>query len=116
MQCDIPHEITKIGWCFADFYNWNRVRIRYCDGSSFTGDVEAVDPVSLRYPPSIVKYIASLLPIKLVINVHSLYLYVVYLSDQATNLHFRGARVWRAIIDDLLEKGMKNAENVCPIM
>nr|GMD85938.1 Pectin acetylesterase 12 [Ipomoea batatas] len=21
-----------------DFYNWNKVMIRYCDGSSFTGD------------------------------------------------------------------------------
>lgn len=29
-----------------DFYNWNRVKVRYCDGASFTGDVEAVDPVS----------------------------------------------------------------------
>ncbi|XP_048437473.1 pectin acetylesterase 8-like isoform X1 [Pyrus x bretschneideri] len=56
-----------------DFYNWNRIRVRYCDGSSFTGDVEAVDP--------------------------------------ATNLHFRGARVFRAIMDDLLAKGMKNAQS-----
>ncbi|KAL8170523.1 hypothetical protein V2J09_022327 [Rumex salicifolius] len=32
-----------------DFYNWNRVKIRYCDGSSFTGDVEAVDPVTQLY-------------------------------------------------------------------
>lgn len=32
--------------------------------------------------------------------------------DQATNLHFRGARVFRAIIDNLLAKGMKNAKNV----
>jgi len=30
----------------SDFYNWNRMKIRYCDGSSFTGDVEEVDPVS----------------------------------------------------------------------
>lgn len=29
-----------------DFYNWNRVKIRYCDGASFTGDVEAVNPRS----------------------------------------------------------------------
>lgn len=29
-----------------DFYNWNRIKVRYCDGSSFTGDVEAVNPVS----------------------------------------------------------------------
>lgn len=24
----------------ADFYNWNRVKLRYCDGASFTGDAE----------------------------------------------------------------------------
>ncbi|RZC69481.1 hypothetical protein C5167_032613 [Papaver somniferum] len=58
---------------FSDFYNWNRIKVRYCDGSSFTGDVEAVDP--------------------------------------ATNLHYRGGRVWLAVIEDLLAKGMKNAEN-----
>ncbi|KAF3448949.1 hypothetical protein FNV43_RR09668 [Rhamnella rubrinervis] len=56
-----------------DFYNWNRIKVRYCDGASFTGDVEAVNP--------------------------------------STNLHFRGARVWLAIIEDLFAKGMKNAEN-----
>uniref|UniRef100_A0A5B6ZGR6 Pectin acetylesterase n=1 Tax=Davidia involucrata TaxID=16924 RepID=A0A5B6ZGR6_DAVIN len=56
-----------------DFYNWNRIKVRYCDGSSFTGDVEAVNP--------------------------------------ATNLHFRGARIFRAIIEDLLAKGMKSAQN-----
>jgi len=56
-----------------DFYNWNRVKVRYCDGASFTGDVEAVNP--------------------------------------ATNLHFRGARVWLAVMQELLAKGMINAEN-----
>ncbi|XP_010536228.1 PREDICTED: pectin acetylesterase 8-like isoform X2 [Tarenaya hassleriana] len=56
-----------------DFYNWNRVKIRYCDGSSFTGDVQTVDP--------------------------------------DTNLHFRGGRVWLAVMEDLLAKGMRNAEN-----
>ena len=56
-----------------DFYNWNRIKVRYCDGSSFTGDIEAVDPT------------------------HKLY--------------FRGARVWRAVIDDLMAKGMSNAQN-----
>ncbi|MBA0737070.1 hypothetical protein Gogos_010550, partial [Gossypium gossypioides] len=55
------------------FYNWNRIKVRYCDGSSFTGDVAAVNPV--------------------------------------TNLHFRGARVWLAVMEDLLSKGMRNAEN-----
>ncbi|KAH8514455.1 hypothetical protein H0E87_007327 [Populus deltoides] len=56
-----------------DFYNWNRIKIRYCDGSSFTGDVEAVDP--------------------------------------KTKLYFRGERIWQAVIDDLLAKGMRNARN-----
>ncbi|KAM7499967.1 hypothetical protein LguiA_024381 [Lonicera macranthoides] len=55
------------------FYNWNRVLIRYCDGASFTGDVEKVDP--------------------------------------ALKLHFRGARVFDAIMEDLLAKGLKNASN-----
>ncbi|OMO93716.1 Pectinacetylesterase [Corchorus olitorius] len=58
---------------FSDFYDWNRVKVRYCDGSSFTGDVASVNPV--------------------------------------TNLHFRGARVWLAVMEDLLAKGMINAEN-----
>ncbi|KRH07734.1 hypothetical protein GLYMA_16G107300v4 [Glycine max] len=56
-----------------DFYDWNRIKVRYCDGSSFTGDVEAVDP--------------------------------------KTNLHFRGARVFAVVVEDLLAKGMKNAQN-----
>lgn len=56
-----------------DFYNWNRIKVRYCDGSSYTGDVEAVDPVNKVY--------------------------------------YRGARLWRAIMDDLLAKGMNNAQN-----
>ncbi|KAK4344037.1 hypothetical protein RND71_037131 [Anisodus tanguticus] len=56
-----------------DFYNWNKVIIAYCDGGSFTGDVEYVDP--------------------------------------ATNLHFRGARIFTAVMDELLAKGLKNAKN-----
>ncbi|BBH02695.1 Pectinacetylesterase family protein [Prunus dulcis] len=53
-----------------DFYNWNRIKVRYCDGASFTGDVAA-----------------------------------------ATGLYFRGARIFRAVIEDLLAKGMGNAQN-----
>ncbi|KAL0368841.1 UNVERIFIED_CONTAM: Pectin acetylesterase 7 [Sesamum calycinum] len=30
-----------------DFYNWNRVFVAYCDGSSFMGDVEEVTPAIL---------------------------------------------------------------------
>ncbi|XP_060209202.1 pectin acetylesterase 7-like [Lycium barbarum] len=56
-----------------DFYNWNKVIIAYCDGGSFTGDVEHVDP--------------------------------------ATKLHFRGARIFTAVMEELLAKGLKSAKN-----
>ncbi|XP_020579385.1 pectin acetylesterase 11-like [Phalaenopsis equestris] len=55
------------------FYNWNKVKVRYCDGSSFTGDVEAVDP--------------------------------------AKRVFYRGSRIWFAIVDELLVKGMNKAQN-----
>ncbi|XP_031117767.1 pectin acetylesterase 8-like [Ipomoea triloba] len=29
-----------------EFYNWHRVHVAYCDGSSFTSDVDGVDPVT----------------------------------------------------------------------
>ncbi|KAL3651010.1 hypothetical protein CASFOL_007413 [Castilleja foliolosa] len=57
-----------------DFYNWNKVSLRYCDGSSFIGDVEAVDP--------------------------------------ATNLHYRGSRIFSGIVNELLAKGLNKAQNV----
>jgi hypothetical protein len=55
-----------------DFYNWNRVMVRYCDQLSFTGDVEEVDPGS--------------------------------------KLHLRGQRIWQAVMEDLLARGMDKAE------
>lgn len=58
-----------------DFYNWNKVFIRYCDGSSFVGDVEEVDP--------------------------------------ETNLHYRGSRIFGAVVNELLaKKGLNNSQNV----
>nr|XP_043628778.1 pectin acetylesterase 8-like [Erigeron canadensis] len=55
------------------FYNWNRVFMRYCDGASFTGDVEEV--------------------------------------DLDNNLYFRGARIFKVIVEELMSKGMNNAQN-----
>ncbi|KAI8003215.1 Pectin acetylesterase 9 [Camellia lanceoleosa] len=55
-----------------DFYNWNRVKIRYCDGASFAGDATFDNGTSLLY--------------------------------------FRGQRIWKAIILDLLPKGLQNAK------
>ncbi|XP_076925270.1 pectin acetylesterase 7-like [Bidens hawaiensis] len=57
-----------------DLYNWNRVYMRYCDGSSCTGDVEEV--------------------------------------DHANELYFRSARVFNAIVEELMSLGMKDAQNV----
>ncbi|CAL0308236.1 unnamed protein product [Lupinus luteus] len=57
-----------------DFYNWKRIKVRYYDGASFTGDVEAVNHV--------------------------------------IKLHFRGTRVFTAVIEDLFAPGMKNARNI----
>ncbi|CAN4128318.1 unnamed protein product [Withania somnifera] len=55
-----------------EFYNWNRVYVRYCDGGSFTGDVEAVNPDS--------------------------------------GLHYRGARIFKAIMEELLAQGMNTSK------
>ncbi|CAH9074992.1 unnamed protein product [Cuscuta epithymum] len=56
------------------FYNWNRVIVRYCDGGSFSGDVDEPDP--------------------------------------ETKLFYRGARIYKAIITELMAKGMQDARNV----
>uniref|UniRef100_A0ACD5WK60 Uncharacterized protein n=1 Tax=Avena sativa TaxID=4498 RepID=A0ACD5WK60_AVESA len=55
-----------------DFYNWNKVYVRYCDGASFSGDAEA----------------------------H---------AQDGTMLHFRGLRIYEAVIHELMEKGLANA-------
>ncbi|KAK8521278.1 hypothetical protein V6N12_005187 [Hibiscus sabdariffa] len=58
------------GWK-EDFYNWNRVKLRYCDGASFSGDG---------------------------------------MFDNGTSvLHFRGQKIWEAIIYDLLPRGLSSA-------
>ncbi|KAE8657769.1 Pectin acetylesterase 6 [Hibiscus syriacus] len=51
------------------FYNWNRVRVRYCDGASFAGEG----------------------------------------YDEANQLYFRGQRIWSAAMEELMSKGMRNA-------
>ncbi|KAM0951276.1 putative pectinacetylesterase/NOTUM [Dioscorea sansibarensis] len=53
-----------------DFHNWNRVKVRYCDGASFSGEG----------------------------------------YNQAAGLFFRGQRIWTAAIEDLMSKGMHNAD------
>ncbi|XP_045796777.1 pectin acetylesterase 12-like isoform X2 [Trifolium pratense] len=52
-----------------DFFNWNRIKVRYCDGASFSGDSQ----------------------------------------NEAAKLQFRGQKIWLAAMEELLSKGMKNA-------
>ncbi|GAU11369.1 hypothetical protein TSUD_343600 [Trifolium subterraneum] len=52
-----------------DFFNWNRIKVRYCDGASFSGDSQ----------------------------------------NEAAQLQFRGQKIWLAAMEELLSKGMKNA-------
>ncbi|TYJ09089.1 hypothetical protein E1A91_A11G117100v1 [Gossypium mustelinum] len=53
-----------------DFYNWNRVKLRYCDGASFSGEGQ----------------------------------------NEANQLYFRGQRIWSTAMEELMAKGMRNAE------
>lgn len=58
------------------FYNWNRVKVRYCDGGSFSGNVD--EPMLGRIPG----------------------------TNQFQLLYYRGERIWEAVINDLLAKGL----------
>lgn len=52
-----------------DFFNWNRVKVRYCDGASFSGDSQ----------------------------------------NEASQLYFRGQRIWSAAMEYLMAEGMQNS-------
>ncbi|KAL6616270.1 hypothetical protein ACP70R_038540 [Stipagrostis hirtigluma subsp. patula] len=56
-----------------DFYNWNRVYVRYCDGASFAGNSQ-------------------------------------YEDKSGNKLFFRGLRIWEAVIDELMEKGLARSK------
>ncbi|KAI5001356.1 hypothetical protein ZWY2020_026006 [Hordeum vulgare] len=58
-----------------DFYNWNKVYVRYCDGASFAGDAEGQ-------------------------------------AQDGTTVYFRGLRIYEAITDELMQKGLVNATQV----
>ncbi|XP_016477464.2 pectin acetylesterase 9 [Nicotiana tabacum] len=66
-----------------DFYNWNRVKLRYCDGASFAGDSKFYNGTYSRSSGE---------------------------RNGSTLLYFRGQRIWQAIILDLLPKGLGRAK------
>ncbi|TKW13140.1 hypothetical protein SEVIR_5G079400v4 [Setaria viridis] len=55
-----------------DFYSWNRVFVRYCDGASFAGDSQH--------------------------------------EDGNGTLFFRGRRIWEAVLDELMQKGLAHSK------
>ena len=61
-----------------DFYSWNRVFVRYCDGASFAGDSQHGD------------------------------------QDGNGKLFFRGRRIWEAVLDELMQKGLAHSEQASP--
>nr|XP_004251486.1 pectin acetylesterase 7-like [Solanum lycopersicum] len=60
-----------------DFYNWNKVVVAYCDGGSFIGDSEYIDPS----------------------------------NNRTKDLQFRGQKIFYTVLEEVLEKGLKNAKN-----
>ncbi|CAA6667092.1 unnamed protein product [Spirodela intermedia] len=84
------------------FYNWNKVKVGYCDGSSFTGDVDRVDPVSTNPPAR---------PHLSRTNPPSLSLRILLSLSLSISLSFSFSAIFDAVMEDLLAKGMKNATN-----
>ncbi|GJM91402.1 hypothetical protein PR202_ga07766 [Eleusine coracana subsp. coracana] len=46
---DLHRANTEFAQMFTDFYNWNRAKLRYCDGGSFTGDSIYTNGSSVLY-------------------------------------------------------------------
>ncbi|KAF5959022.1 hypothetical protein HYC85_000231 [Camellia sinensis] len=72
-----------------DFYNWNRIKVMYCDGSSFTGAVEAVNPATNLHFRIFAAVIEDLLAkrMKNAANVCVVHIYVAYsLSPSSSSL------------------------------
>uniref|UniRef100_A0ACD5U4B1 Uncharacterized protein n=1 Tax=Avena sativa TaxID=4498 RepID=A0ACD5U4B1_AVESA len=89
-----------------DFYNWNRVKLRYCDGGSFAGDSEFRNGVRILKITSQVTgrctaYVYELL---------TAWFLPQYM--QSSVIYMRGQRIWDAIITDLSLKGLDKAEKV----
>lgn len=66
-----------------DFYSWNRVFVRYCDGASFAGDSQREDDDDDG-------------------REHG--------SGASATLFFRGQRIWEAVLDELMQKGLAVAK------
>lgn len=96
---------------YSDFFNWNKVKIRYCDGSSFAShpDNESkVSPVEVYL--SWLLYLACMM--KNDVKKVTWVVLSLPLSQSRTKFFFRGQLIWDTIMDELLAIGMSNAREV----
>lgn len=101
----------------SDFYNWNRIKVRYCDESSFTGDGSSE---SSKFCKILSNYRKKYIYRKsLVISLICTEFSYCLLSDkvltqlpvnEVTKLRHRWAKIFTAVIEDLLAKEMKMLE------
>lgn len=125
----------------ADFFNWNRVKLRYCDGASFSGDgqnqvcitkclsliefmsgfgetcyflglLNSVVSRGQHLIRSLIRRIKQLLALCNICELKQIQLFTSNFCFQAAQLQFRGERIWRAAINDLKAKGMRYANQV----
>lgn len=93
----------------SDFFNWNKVKIRYCDGASFAGHSQYEFKVNKRLSTPASYYKETSL---------SFFFFFWFSYDfflilqNGTKLLFRGHLIWEALMDELLSIGLSNAKQV----
>ena len=114
--------VVYIIGCVPDFYNWNRVFVRYCDGASFSGNVSL--PTKNKVNEMTYSYDLVFVSPHELCRRHHVHLVVearqavkilieTFVLVQGKVLQYRGESIWNVVIDDLINKeGMKNADKV----
>lgn len=78
--------------------------------------MEEVDPVSFEKIKRILKFKFQ----RKILVIVDLFFYdeilIVCYINQTTKLHFRGARIFSAVMEELLARGMVHAKNVITLM
>jgi hypothetical protein len=111
--------LSLICQTYSDFFNWNKVKIRYCDGASFAGHPESEVRVSLPC------WGLCMLHIKIQLRNSFFFTFGIilmrgffltqnnyYIQKKGSGLFFRGQIIWEAIMNELLSIGMSKAKQV----
>ncbi|RDX94227.1 Pectin acetylesterase 5, partial [Mucuna pruriens] len=89
-----------------DFFNWNKVKIRYCDGASFAGHPESEVRIDFTFGTLVVDSFLSCISRSEICPLHIW----VYVDVGGSGLFFRGQAIWEAIVDELLSIGLSKAK------